>query len=139
MVGTLAAYGQGTSWLEELLQRLDANRTLFGHLVTELLPGVRQRPLEATYLAWLDVRALGHEDPAGLALREGRVLVNDGARFGPGGQGHVRRQPGHLPRAAGADRPPARGGLGETAAAMSPAARRGPHRGGPPTAERHCP
>ena len=90
VVGTLAAYGQGTSWLEELLQRLDANRTLFGHLVTELLPGVRQRPLEATYLAWLDVRALGHEDPAGLALREGHVLVNDGARFGPGGQGHVR-------------------------------------------------
>jgi cysteine-S-conjugate beta-lyase len=90
VVGALAAYRHGTPWLEDLLQRLDANRGVFGRLVTELLPGVRQRPLEATYLAWLDVRALGHEDPAGLALREGRVLVNDGARFGPGGNGHVR-------------------------------------------------
>jgi cystathionine beta-lyase len=90
VVGALAAYRHGTPWLEELLQRLDANRTLFGGLVAELLPGVRQRPLEATYLAWLDVRALGHADPAGLALREGRVLVSDGARFGPGGEGHVR-------------------------------------------------
>ena len=52
-------------------------------LVAELLPGVRQRPLEATYLAWLDVRALGHADPAGLALREGRVLVNDGRTVRP--------------------------------------------------------
>jgi cystathionine beta-lyase len=90
VVGALAAYGQGTPWLEELLLRLDSNRRLFGDLVADLLPGVRLRPLEATYLAWLDVRALGHEDPAGLALREGRVLVSDGARFGPGGKGHVR-------------------------------------------------
>jgi cystathionine beta-lyase len=90
VVGALAAYGQGTPWLEELLLRLDSNRRLFGGLVADLLPGVRLRPLEATYLAWLDVRALGHEDPAGLALREGRVLVSDGARFGPGGEGHVR-------------------------------------------------
>jgi cysteine-S-conjugate beta-lyase len=90
VVGALAAYGHGSPWLEELLQRLDANRTLFAGLVEDRLPGVRQRPLEATYLAWLDVRALGHGDPAGLALREGRVLVNDGARFGPRGEGHVR-------------------------------------------------
>ena len=48
------------------------------------------RRLEATYLAWLDVRGLGLQDPAGLALRDGRVLVNDGTRFGPGGAGHVR-------------------------------------------------
>ena len=51
---------------------------------------MRRRPLEATYLAWLDVRGLGLQDPAGLALRDGRVLVNDGTRFGPGGAGHVR-------------------------------------------------
>jgi cysteine-S-conjugate beta-lyase len=90
VVGALAAYGHGGPWLEELLQRLDGNRALFGGLVEDRLPGVRQWPLEGTYLAWLDVRALGHDDPAGLALREGRVLVNDGARFGPGGKGHVR-------------------------------------------------
>ena len=82
--------GEGTPWLEELLQRLDANRTLFGELVAELLPGCgsagwRRR----TSPGWTSAGS-GSQDPAGLALREGRVLVNDGARFGPGGAGHVR-------------------------------------------------
>ena len=90
VVGALAAYREGTPWLEELRRRLDGNRTLFAELVAGLLPQVRQRRLEATYLAWLDVRGLGLQDPAGLALRDGRVLVNDGTRFGPGGAGHVR-------------------------------------------------
>ena len=90
VVGALAAYREGTPWLEELRRRLDGNRTLFAELVDELLPQVRRRRLEATYLAWLDVRGLGLQDPAGLALRDGRVLVNDGTRFGPGGAGHVR-------------------------------------------------
>ena len=90
VVGALAAYREGTPWLEELRRRLDGNRTLFAELVAELLPQVRRRRLEATYLAWLDVRGLGLQDPAGLALRDGRVLVNDGTRFGPGGAGHVR-------------------------------------------------
>jgi cystathionine beta-lyase len=90
VVGALAAYRQGTPWLKELLHRLDGNRTLLAGLLADLLPEVRQRRLEATYLAWLDVRALGHADPAGLALRRGRVLVNGGDRFGPGGAGHIR-------------------------------------------------
>ena len=48
------------------------------------------RPLEATYLAWLDVRAYGYDDPAKVALAAGRVMVNDGRTFGSGGEGHVR-------------------------------------------------
>ena len=48
------------------------------------------RPLEATYLAWLDLRAYGHDDPAEVALRKGRVLVEPGDRYQPGLAGHVR-------------------------------------------------
>ena len=100
IAGTLAAYGDGQPWLDAWVQRLGDNRDLFARLVAERLPGVRMRRLEATYLAWLDVRALGfggtdrdrpaQPGPVEVALRRGHVLVNDGRTFGPGGEGHVR-------------------------------------------------
>jgi cysteine-S-conjugate beta-lyase len=95
IAGSLAAYGEGQPWLDAWVQRLDDNRRLFTRLVAERLPGVRMGSLEATYLAWLDVRALGfggpdQPDPSEVALRRGRVMVNDGRTFGPGGSGHVR-------------------------------------------------
>jgi cystathionine beta-lyase len=90
IVATRAAYLQGMPWLEALLGRLAHNRSLFETLVSEQLPLVKMRPLEATYLAWLDARAYGLGNPATIALDRGRVLVSDGANFGPGGAGHVR-------------------------------------------------
>jgi len=48
------------------------------------------RPLEATYLAWLDVRAYGHDDPAAVALESGRVKLGPGHDFVPGLAGHAR-------------------------------------------------
>jgi cysteine-S-conjugate beta-lyase len=100
IAATLAAYRDGQPWLDAWVQRLGDNRDLFTRLVRQRLPGVRMRPLEATYLAWLDVRALGfgdigpdgtpRPDPSEVALRRGRVMVNDGRTFGPGGEGHVR-------------------------------------------------
>jgi cystathionine beta-lyase len=47
------------------------------------------RPLEATYLAWLDLRGYGHVDPAAVAL-DGGVRVSPGHDYQPGLPGHVR-------------------------------------------------
>ena len=41
-----------------LVERLDQQRALLGELLAEHLPEVRMRPLEATYLAWLDASRL---------------------------------------------------------------------------------
>jgi cystathionine beta-lyase len=90
IAANVAAYQAGRPWLRALTNRLAASRDRVEHMVAERLPGVRMRRLEATYLAWLDVRALGHADPAGLALTRGRVMVSDGRQFGRGGAGHVR-------------------------------------------------
>jgi len=90
VAANLAAYRDGQPWLDAFVARLDANRGLFGELVRRELPLARRRPLEATYLAWLDLRAYGRADPARTALERGRVLVNEGRSFGPGGEGHVR-------------------------------------------------
>ncbi|WP_031073348.1 MalY/PatB family protein [Streptomyces sp. NRRL S-118] len=86
------ALREGTAWLDALLAGLDANRRLFGDLLARHLPGVSHRPGEATYLAWLDCRALdlGGADPAAFFLERGRVALVSGAAFGTGGAGHVR-------------------------------------------------
>ncbi|WP_327319954.1 MalY/PatB family protein [Streptomyces sp. NBC_01235] len=93
-VGVLAhtaALSEGTAWLDALLAGLDDNRRLLTALLAEHLPGVEYRPGEATYLAWLDCRALGlGEDPASVFLERGRVALNSGPDFGTGGAGHVR-------------------------------------------------
>ena len=86
----IAAYDEGGPWLDTALTHLSGNAELFGSLVAELLPRARMRPLEATYLAWVDLRAYDDVDPAAAALERGRVMVRDGRDFGPGGEGHVR-------------------------------------------------
>ena len=89
-VAAIAAYEHGDAWLAALVERLDQQRTLLGTLLAEHLPEARTRPLEATYLAWLDLRAYGHDDPAAIALAKGRVHVEPGHRYQPGLTGHVR-------------------------------------------------
>ena len=97
IAANLAAWRNGGHWLAGLIRRLDANRALLGDLVGEHLPRVGTRPLEATYLAWLDARAYGHDRPAAVALERGRVMVNEGATFGAGGAGGVRLNIGTSP------------------------------------------
>jgi cystathionine beta-lyase len=76
-----AAYREGGGWLAELLAYLRGNRDLVEAFVAESLPGVTMTHVEATYLAWLDVRALGIDDPAA-ACRAAGVALSAGAAFG---------------------------------------------------------
>ena len=89
-VAAVAAYRDGDDWLAALVARLAGQRSLLQRLLAEHLPQARMRPLEATYLAWLDRRASGADDPAAVALDKGRVHVEAGHRYQPGLAGHVR-------------------------------------------------
>jgi len=85
------AYTQCDDWLRELRIYLTANRDLLVSYVREHLPGIRTTVPDATYLAWLDCRALHLQpDPFKFFLERARVALNDGAPFGPGGEGFVR-------------------------------------------------
>src|SRR6266850_1148799 len=87
-----AAYRDGQPWLDELLRYLEANRDFVVEYVKTRLPGVKMAPPEATYLGWLDCRAAGPaaRDPFTFFLDKAKVALNDGALFGPGGEGFVR-------------------------------------------------
>jgi cystathionine beta-lyase len=87
VAATVAAYRDGGPWLDGLVAHLDARRAQFGELLEGYLPQVRWWPMEATYLAWVDARAVRDAtggNPAREALARGGVLVNDGDTFGPG-------------------------------------------------------
>jgi cystathionine beta-lyase len=89
-VGAIAAYEDGDAWLASLVERLDQLRSLLDVVLAEHLPEARMRRLEATYLPWLDLRAYGHRDPAGVGLAKQRVLLSPGHAYHPGLDGHAR-------------------------------------------------
>lgn len=91
VLASIAAFRDGTGWLDELVARLDANRRLLAELLADELPGVGYTPPGAGYLAWLDCRALGlGEDPAEAFLERGRVALSPGPAFGEQGKGFAR-------------------------------------------------
>ena len=97
VVAAVAAYDHGDPWLSALLARLTDQRTLLCDLLAEHLPLARMRPLEATYLAWLDLRAYGEDDPAEVVRRKGAVRLAPGHDYQPGLAGHVRLNIGTSP------------------------------------------
>jgi cystathionine beta-lyase len=90
MAAWRAALQHGQPWLEQSLAYLKANRDFLSRFLAERLPEVRYFPPQATYLAWLDFRALGLENPYKFALERAKVALNDGAAFGEGFGGYLR-------------------------------------------------
>jgi cysteine-S-conjugate beta-lyase len=87
-----AAYTHGEEWLIELLAYLEGNVDFLVRFVATEIPQVRVVRPEATFLAWLDCRALGLDSGRleQLLLTKGRLVLNQGHTFGPGGEGFVR-------------------------------------------------
>lgn len=77
-----AAFSDTGPWVPALLEYLRGN-----HRRLEAVVGARMTPVEATYLAWIDLRDLELEHP-GRFLEEFGVGLSDGAAFG--GEGFVR-------------------------------------------------
>jgi cystathionine beta-lyase len=91
VVANIAAFRHGAAWLDDVLDYLDGNRRLLAELLAREVPGVRYRPPQGTYLAWLDCAALDlPASPGALVTERARVLVVDGPAFGAGGPGSFR-------------------------------------------------
>lgn len=85
-----AAYRDSEPWRQALLSYLRGNRDYLLETIARELPGVRvEAPVEATYLLWMNVSALGLENPAAHFERHGLGL-SDGAMFGAAKGTHVR-------------------------------------------------
>ncbi len=82
--GCAAAYRHGEPWRQALLAYLRDNRDLVYRELAPLAPRIRLAPMAATYLAWLDVRALGVADPVRF-FEEAGVGLSNGVDFGAPG------------------------------------------------------
>jgi cysteine-S-conjugate beta-lyase len=91
VAASVAAFREGEPWLDDTVAYLDGSRRWLADLLAARLPGVGYAVPEATYLAWLDCRALGlGDDPAAVFLDRGRVALYAGPKFGEEGRGFAR-------------------------------------------------
>ena len=89
-VAAQVAWERGDEWLDAVVAHLDSMRALTVDLLHEHLPEVVVTPPSATYLAWLDCRALDLGDDPSLAFAECGVRLSEGPTFGPEGVGRTR-------------------------------------------------
>jgi len=82
-VATEAAYRDGGPWRDALLDYLRGNLDLIEQRLAGL-SGMTLEPLEATYLAWIDARALGVPDLQAV-LEEHGIGLSSGEQFGQPG------------------------------------------------------
>jgi cystathionine beta-lyase len=87
-----AAYAKGDEWLNQLMDYLWENYLFLEKLIRKNLPKVKVMKPEATYLIWLDFRAYGMNDEELMkfTVEKAKVGLNNGARFGTGGDGWLR-------------------------------------------------
>ena len=79
----VAAYRESHEWHRALLEYLRGNRDIVLNSVNRM-PGFSAGEIEATYLAWIDTRKSGIEDPAKF-FEDAGVGLSDGKEFGTPG------------------------------------------------------
>lgn len=91
-VATVAAYRKGWEWLEQMLAYVETNVIYVEEFCRMNIPGVIPMRPDASFLVWLDCRGLGldHDQLVSLFVDKARLALNDGAMFGPGGDGFMR-------------------------------------------------
>lgn len=91
VIAQTAAFRDGGPWLAQVGAELEENRSLLGELLARELPEIVIHPSSATFLAWLDCRALGlGDDPAALFVARGRVALSSGLAYDPAAAGFAR-------------------------------------------------
>ncbi len=97
--GAIAAYTQGNEWRQKMLSYIEENVLFIERYCKEELEGLI-RPIrpQSSFLIWLDCRPLckrlfGETDQMKLVhlfIKKASLALNDGAAFGPGGEGYMR-------------------------------------------------
>jgi cysteine-S-conjugate beta-lyase len=87
-----AAYHDGEEWLSQMMDYVENNFRFLESFVVENLPKIKVIKPEATFLVWLDFREYGWSDKeiTRFLVEKAKVGLNNGARFGSGGDGFQR-------------------------------------------------
>jgi cystathionine beta-lyase len=92
MTALEAAFRDGDEWLNQLRTYLQGNLDFLTDFFKKHIPKIKVIRPQGTYLVWLDCRGL-ELDSKGLRdffVHKARVGLDEGCRFGPGGEGFMR-------------------------------------------------
>lgn len=91
-IATIAAFRNGEQWRKEMLEYVEGNILALEQYCRQYIPEIKPLRPQASFLVWLDCRALGlaHEQLVSLFVDKAGLALNDGEMFGQGGQGYMR-------------------------------------------------
>lgn len=89
---TLAAYTECDDWIAEMNRQIRKNFETVRTFISEKLPEVWMSDAEGTYLAWIDVSALGipDEELVSTFVEKVGIIPSEGKVFGDEGSGFIR-------------------------------------------------
>lgn len=91
-IATVAAYTEGEEWLDQMLRYVEGNVDFVIDWCARNIPEIKPLRPQASFLVWLDCRGLNlpQNELVDLFVNKARLALNDGAMFGPGGEGFMR-------------------------------------------------
>lgn len=91
-IATIAAFKEGEAWRREMLRYVEGNIDFVIDYCSKYIKGIKPIRPQASFLVWLDCRALhlNHEALVDLFVKRARLALNDGEMFGQGGTGFMR-------------------------------------------------
>lgn len=91
-IATIAAYRKGDDWRLQMLKYIEGNIEFVIEYCKENIPQIKPLRPQASFLIWMDCRALGldHDQLIDLFINKAGLALNDGEMFNPGGAGFMR-------------------------------------------------
>ena len=91
-IATIAAFKHGESWRQEMVRYIEGNVEAVIDFCARELPQIKPLRPQASFLVWLDCRALGldRDQRNDLFINKAGLALNDGETFSPGGEGFMR-------------------------------------------------
>lgn len=91
-IATIAAYRKGEDWRLQMLKYIEGNIEFVIAYCKEHIPQIKPLRPQASFLIWLDCRALelDHDQLIDLFINKAGLALNDGEMFNPGGAGFMR-------------------------------------------------
>ena len=91
-IATIAAFREGEAWRKQMIHYVESNILFVETFCKEHMPAIKPLRPQASFLIWLDCRALhlSHDELLHLFIDEAHLALNDGEMFGPGGEGYMR-------------------------------------------------
>ena len=91
-IATIAAFKHGEPWRQEMVRYIEGNVDAVIDFCARELPQIKPLRPQASFLVWLDCRALGldRDQRNDLFINKAGLALNDGETFSPGGEGFMR-------------------------------------------------